>query len=276
MSAELVKRVWELELPAHQADVLEKLAWFADDAGENCFPGNVRLAWILRRSERAIRYALRELLGEGLIEVSQNASGGRGRIRGYTLHLAKGETRVPFIAKMGEGGFRVSVEKEEVGDRKGEVQRLKGEVAFSARDREVLILENSIGEQERPKRTWEPPGWFSPLTTLEGYRRLNYSKLAAKLVGICEAAQVTPGDVVQAFAEYWPVGRLRHRNWNSPTGALDRTIDVQISKLKGGSWNGARPPQAGPSRGDHAPAEYAQAKRDYDERVRRAQQETPT
>lgn len=38
------------------------------------------------------------------------------------------------------------------------------------------------------------------------------------------------------------------------------------------SWNGAR---ASPNRGEHTPEEYAQAKREYDERVRRAQQETP-
>lgn len=270
MSGDLVKQVWGLDLPAHQADVLIWLAWYADENGEHSFPGVARLAWILRRGERAIQKSLRELRTKELIEVTHNATGGRGQVRGYRLHLGKGELRATFTELKGEPPGTLTEEKGELGSGKGESWDIKGEPANSARDREVLTGTNSLREQRRPKRTWEPPEWFRPLTTLEGYRRLDYSKLAAKLAGVCEAAGVAPGDVVNAFAEYWPVGRIKH-GWGSPTNALERTIVVQISKVKGGSWNGARALK----RRGHAPADYAAA-READEAATKRVQEMRT
>jgi len=84
------------------------------------------------------------------------------------------------------------------------------------------------GECERG----EYPPWFTPLQKLDGYRSKDYARTIQAFLGVCEKHHTAPELVVEEFCNYWPLGKVRH-NWTDPVAALRRTLQVQISKVKG-------------------------------------------
>ena len=119
----------------------------------------------------------------------------------------------------------------------------------------VLVSESvveSVSEKRRPSRAsspWEPMDWFKPLMDLEGYRKGNHSRAAASIEEACKITGADVQAVVKSFAVYWPMGRLKHENWNNPVKSLLRTIDIQISKVQEGGRNGRTPGPSDSGRG---------------------------
>jgi hypothetical protein len=85
------------------------LADYADRNGESCYPTVAQLAADTGRSERAVQYALRELIRWRVVEADR--SGGRGRASQYRLVGARANDRSVPVDK--------PVENERVPDLKG-------------------------------------------------------------------------------------------------------------------------------------------------------------
>jgi hypothetical protein len=89
MSGKLMGKVYELDLPRAERDVLLAMAENANDDGGNCFPSVDLLAWKLSCSVRKIQYALRDLIKRGAISVIGNRNGGRGKHPEYKIDLSR-------------------------------------------------------------------------------------------------------------------------------------------------------------------------------------------
>ena len=72
-------------LSSSEAFVLSRIADRADDAGENSFPGDARLAYECRLDVRTIRYIIANLIDLKLIERCNTGHTGRGIRKGYRL-----------------------------------------------------------------------------------------------------------------------------------------------------------------------------------------------
>ena len=57
----------------------------------------------------------------------------------------------------------------------------------------------------------------------------NASRIAV-VTAACASHNVKPAEVIDSFAAYWPIGQLKHK-WSDPVAALQRTIEIQISKV---------------------------------------------
>ena len=96
MSAKVMGQVFDIRLPRSQKSILLALADHADHEGKNAYPGVELLAYKTGFSERQVQRSLSALLLSGLISVTENSAGGRGKIPRYCLHLEKGDTLTPF------------------------------------------------------------------------------------------------------------------------------------------------------------------------------------
>ena len=47
--------------------------------------------------------------------------------------------------------------------------------------------------------------------------------------------------MVRTFSEYWPIGRLKYRNWRTPVASLANTIEIQVDKVLRNRSNGSPP-----------------------------------
>lgn len=100
MSAKQQGLVWELDIPAHQQQVLLALADHAHHDGSNARPSVDLIAWKTGRSERHVRRVLGELRETGLIEVTKHGRGGRNNPTEYQLHLDTGPKKPPFRSQI--------------------------------------------------------------------------------------------------------------------------------------------------------------------------------
>jgi len=102
---------------------------------------------------------------------------------------------------------------------------------------EQVELKPAYGQKKDPKpipTTTEAPSypdWWAPLTKLKGYRKVNNASRIAVITAACASHHVEPSELAQSFAAYWPVGQIKHQ-WSDPIAALNRTIEIQISKVK--------------------------------------------
>ena len=86
--------------------------------------------------------------------------------------------------------------------------------------------------KRRPKRAWEPPPFWAPLTRLKEYAPRNYGPTAKTLNAACQNNGVDTLAVVEGFCEYWPTGKALWK-WANPVRALIRTLNIEIDKVKG-------------------------------------------
>ena len=103
---------------------------------------------------------------------------------------------------------------------------------------EQIELKPAYGQakepEPKPKTSKAPtyPDWWAPLTTLKGYKEVkNNTSRVAVVTAACTSHNVEPAEVIDTFVEYWPIGQLKHK-WSDPVAALNRTIEIQIRKVK--------------------------------------------
>ena len=100
---------------------------------------------------------------------------------------------------------------------------------------EQAKLKPAYGQAKEPEpepiKTPAYPEWWAPLTKLKGYREVkNNASRIAVVTAACASHGVEPDKVIDSFAAYWPIGQLKHK-WSDPVAALNRTIEIQISKV---------------------------------------------
>ena len=98
-----------------------------------------------------------------------------------------------------------------------------------------MKLKPAYGQAKEPEpepvKTPAYPDWWTPLTTLKGYKEVkNSTSRIAVVTAACASHGVEPAKVIDAFVTYWPIGQLRHK-LSDPVAALNRTIEIQISKV---------------------------------------------
>lgn len=129
----------------------------------------------------------------------------------------------------------------------------------------VTVIQSESESESNPKKRSPSqaqgtplPEWFEPLTKLEGYKAGRHEKARETIEKSCEYRDVDPAKVVLTFCDYWPIGKLKHRNWNAPVQSLCNTIEIQIAKVKGEPMTGGRD---GNERFGNSPEKFAEAKR---------------
>lgn len=93
----MMARVWEIELPAEQQQVMLVIADHADDDGRDAYPGIERIAWKVGKQQRAVQYIIKRLCAAGILEVVAHTMGGRGLRKEFSIHLEKGAKKAPFV-----------------------------------------------------------------------------------------------------------------------------------------------------------------------------------
>jgi hypothetical protein len=99
MSAELMGKVWSLDLSHGKQVVMLALADHAHDDGTHCYPGIPYLAWKTGYSERNVTRILGELEDDEIIESQDEKSGGYGLYSEYHIHIEKGDKKPEFHRK---------------------------------------------------------------------------------------------------------------------------------------------------------------------------------
>lgn len=87
MSVKITALVWELSLPLPEKMILLRLADYADDRGGSIYPAVATIAHYCGMSPRAVQYAIKKFLDDGLLIVLGNEKGGRGKTRVYAFDL---------------------------------------------------------------------------------------------------------------------------------------------------------------------------------------------
>jgi len=87
----------------------------------------------------------------------------------------------------------------------------------------------SVGAKESSNGLY--PEWFTQLKVLDGYTNRNHAKSVELIRLACEAGNVDPHEVIRAFIEYWPQGKVAH-GWSDPVKSLKNTRNLQVSKVK--------------------------------------------
>ncbi len=98
--------------------------------------------------------------------------------------------------------------------------------------------------------TWEIPDDWQPLTTLQGYKPLDYAKTYTYIKQTCLKADMDFTTLISAFVVFYPVGQESY-HWKDPVRALSNSLNVQIGKLR----------QRGNSTGDRYPSPTANGTR---------------
>lgn len=71
---------------------------------------------------------------------------------------------------------------------------------------------------------------FTPLVSLKGYRKIT-PKSVQVILKTAEIENVLVEDLINSFAAYWEIGRIRH-NWKDPVASMIKTLPIVVSKLK--------------------------------------------
>ena len=224
MSGPLVSKALAASLPGPQKLTLVALASHAGDDGTRCWPGKALLAAEVGRDVRTVQRHLKQLIGWGFITLISDTRRGRGRRDEYLIHVEKGDASVSLPQNKGRHGCR------------------KRETWLSPKGDTTVVTSLTVSNphepsgpaprKRRPKRAWEPPPFWAPLTRLNEYVPKNYAPTAETLSAACENNGVDPLAVVEGFCEYWPTGKALWK-WANPVRALIKTLDIEIDKAKG-------------------------------------------
>jgi len=185
--------------------VLIALADMCDNGGW-CYPGVKYIAERSRHSERQTQRILHDLEHEGVLEITPGV-GPKGT-SGYQL-----------------GGVIMSPPGDVDGAGGGDVGGSEGVTPVSP---------NPLGDPSgKEPSSWEAPGWFLPLTELQGYRRTNHDRAATSIFAACSAQSVDAIAIAVNFAADWPSLKVRY-HWNDPVAVLSRPkiLRIQIDLLK--------------------------------------------
>ena len=126
MSGRLSGEVWKSNLPSKLKSLAATLADFANDHGENIFPSVERIAWRLSMSKRSVQYRLKELKALGVLQVVENARGGRGLPVKYRMIESNLPVRTPWCSEQkGENPASFTSQKGATQDGKGRNPRPK-------------------------------------------------------------------------------------------------------------------------------------------------------
>jgi hypothetical protein len=108
MSVKVSALCWQVPLQSLEKLVLLRLADYADDDGGNIYPSIATIAHFCGMSPRAVQYILKKFMGEGLVLIVGNETGGRGRTRHYCIDLERaGQMAGPGGGHKNGGGKRV-------------------------------------------------------------------------------------------------------------------------------------------------------------------------
>lgn len=129
MSAELMGRVWKLNLSHAKQLIMLALADHAHDDGTQCYPGVPYLAWKTGYSERNVTRVLGELEFEDkIIESVDGGDGGRRYATEYVLKLDNGIQKDEFKKKMPRRkGDNPNSKKGDNSNKKGDKPAQKGD-----------------------------------------------------------------------------------------------------------------------------------------------------
>ena len=125
-------------------------------------------------------------------------------------------------------------QKADICDIKADICDIKADIAMSDQPSRTVIEPSiePLDGAKAPKPQPIYPEWFKPLTTLHGFVNRAYPKAIPTIEAQCKASGVSVSTVVATFAEYYPDNYIRH-GWSNPVMALNRTLDIQINKVKG-------------------------------------------
>ena len=262
--------VWELDLDHPEQAVLLAMADHANDEGEHCYPSVARLCWKTGYSESTVRRIIRGLRKTGIIEPVANEIGGRGKPVEYRIHAGKGRKKTPFIpggktlasekgahpeqetlssetetlssetenpvtAMTPEPSLEPSLEpsrEPSVGTGVDFIDTGDGHTAsISSAEVDADEPQDSPPPAGAPAEKFCPPGYWSAISTLEGYVRRDHTRFIGILENTCADHGVTPAEVVQAFADFYTANRFVY-GWSDPVASLRRTLVRQIAKLR--------------------------------------------
>lgn len=226
---------WAKGTRGHQSPssklVLMILADYAHPETHEAWPSVVQLAADCEISRRSVLRCLKSL--ESLGFVSRVRRGNQYHGSTYLVNhptvgdnMSQAHTRASDTVLSSEGDAHVTNTPVHVTPVTG-----VGDTGVTRSIAREGIREESSAKKKRV--SWSAPEWFNPLAELEGYQNRNWAGTSDKIRAACEGKGVDPAKVIQAFCDYWPIGRARH-NWTSPPRALLGSIEVQISKTLNG------------------------------------------
>jgi hypothetical protein len=89
MSVYVTALIWKIPLLLPEKVVLLRMADYAGHDGGNIFPSVATIARDCGVSDRAVQLILRKFVGEGLLTIVGNETGGRGKTRHYAIDLER-------------------------------------------------------------------------------------------------------------------------------------------------------------------------------------------
>lgn len=210
----------EWVVAATEPQALRLYCWLAAryaDRDGIAYPSRARLARELTITTKTVDRALASLEASGALSVERRRSdGGDSDTNLYRLHRIKPDGATPM--SLG-----------------GDTSVATGRDMDVATGRDTSVPQTRVPQEPEPNEP-EEPSWVVTLKSLEGYR--SHPKQLTDIATACSGAGADPLDVAKSFAEYWPIGRIRHA-WRDPVAALSRTIDLQIRKARAGGSPGA-------------------------------------
>ncbi len=153
---------WALDMEGLEGNpktILIALARRADPEGANSYPGNAELMRIIDKKVRTVQYILRELTRIGLIEPTNNNTGGRGLKREYRLCMERAQPLEEFGPLKGATSVHDTTQPQVhgLGEEKGattEQERVQPDDAKGATEDPSNLIEESI---EISKEESNPP-----------------------------------------------------------------------------------------------------------------------
>lgn len=116
----------------------------------------------------------------------------------------------------------------------GENQQIEGDEGVTKTTEETTAGSppDNPPTAKSPTKTFQYPEWWEPLTKLNGYvKRVDQERTVKTILSACEAANVSPTDVVKEFADYYTKGGQEQHGWRDPVMTLRTTIQVQVNKI---------------------------------------------
>jgi hypothetical protein len=142
MSGKIAGQCWDLKIPHNEMTVLQVMANYADDEGNNIYPSVGLIAWKADYDERTVQRIIAKLLTRGLLILQQPARG-RGHPAVYAVRVEAGPFKGPYGAGKGDavmpprtdgmGDVVVSPIREQKGDQMSPISREKGDIWGSER-----------------------------------------------------------------------------------------------------------------------------------------------
>ena len=93
MSAKIMGKVWDLDLPHNKLIVLLAMADHADHLGNNIFPSQGLIAWKTGYSVKQVRRIIQDLVKDQILVI---VSRGKGLVTKYNIDLTKGKLKAEY------------------------------------------------------------------------------------------------------------------------------------------------------------------------------------